>query len=186
LRKILTDNGEYDCFNPKAAYFENGKTYAIVMIKPDTPFSFQIHTSKQQIKKFELVNRNQVENTQVIPELLDSELFRAFFEVVYTDAKGNEKSGKFRCGEYIPDHGPITMDFDGSKIGKQKVWFYPLNAEGLKISCDLNFVPLASVRDSLPKLEEGNDLKLPPTNYNLSKCFTFTPKMGHMLLILVY
>lgn len=176
LRKILTDNGEYDCFNPKAAYFENGKTYAIVMIKPDTPFSFQIHTSKQQIKKFELVNRNQVENTQVIPELLDSELFRAFFEVVYTDAKGNEKSGKFRCGEYIPDHGPITMDFDGSKIGKQKVWFYPLNAEGLKISCDLNFVPLASVRDSLPKLEEGNDLKLPPTNYNLSKCFTFTPK----------
>lgn len=176
LRKILTDNGEYDCFNPKAAYFENGKTYAIVMIKPDTPFSFQIHTSKQQIKKFELVNRNQVENTQVIPELLDSEFFRAFFEVVYTDAKGNEKSGKFRCGEYIPDHGPITMDFDGSKIGKQKVWFYPLNAEGLKISCDLNFVPLASVRDSLPKLEEGNDLKLPPTNYNLSKCFTFTPK----------
>lgn len=176
LRKILTDNGEYDCFNPKAAYFENGKTYAIVMIKPDTPFSFQIHTSKQQIKKFELVNRNQVENTQVIPELLDSELFRAFFKVVYTDAKGNEKSGKFRCGEYIPDHGPITMDFDGSKIGKQKVWFYPLNAEGLKISCDLNFVPLASVRDSLPKLEEGNDLKLPPTNYNLSKCFTFTPK----------
>lgn len=178
--QIMTDNDEYDFFYQETVYLEEGKTHVIVMGQPDTPFSFQIHTSKHQIKKFELVNREQVENTQVIPELIDEVgefgFFGALFDVLYTDAKGNEKSGRFRCGEPIPGHGPIAMDFDRSKTGMQEMVFFPMGAEGLKISCNLNFVSLASVRDSLPKLEEGNDLEFPTTNYNLSKCFTFTPK----------
>lgn len=178
--QIMTDNGKYDHFYQETVYLEEGKTHVIVMKQPDTSFSFQIRTSEWQIKKFELANRDQVENTQVIPELIDEVgefgFFGALFDVLYTDAKGNEKSGKFRCGEYIPDHGLIAMDFDRSKTGIQEMRFFPRSAEGLKISCNLNFVPLSSVRDSLPKLEEGNDLELPPTNYNLSKCFTFTPK----------
>ena len=178
--QIMTDNGKYDHFYQETVYLEEGKTHVIVMGQPDTPFSFQIHTSKHQIKKFELVNREQVENTQVIPELIDEVgefgFFGALFDVLYTDAKGNEKSGRFRCGEPIPGHGPIVMDFDRSKTGMQEMVFFPMGAEGLKISCNLNFVSLASVRDSLPKLEEGNDLEFPTTNYNLSKCFTFTPK----------
>lgn len=178
--QIMTDNGKYDHFYQETVCLEEGKTHVIVMKQPDTSFSFQIRTSEWQIKKFELANRDQVENTQVIPELIDEVgefgFFGALFDVLYTDAKGNEKSGKFRCGEYIPDHGLIAMDFDRSKTGIQEMRFFPRSAEGIKISCNLNFVPLSSVRDSLPKLEEGNDLELPPTNYNLSKCFTFTPK----------
>lgn len=129
---------------------------------------------------FELANKEQLEKTEVIKELVYNRSGVGFtgvrFKVSYTDADGSENTSIYKCGDDIPGYGPIIAEFDESKTGMQEVWFYPQNAEGLKVSCNMNMVSLNEVCNSLPKLLEGEELELTSNNYNLTKCFTLTPE----------
>lgn len=90
-----------------------------------------------------------------------------------------EEGKEYSLGDYSPDYlvrdekfyvfrfvPKITGIYDVSEVLRNSKWMQIMTDNG----------KYDHFYQETVYLEEGNDLELPPTNYNLSKCFTFTPK----------
>lgn len=133
--------------------------------------------------EFELCKRKRTEtgfvklNVESMPKNIVTEVklpgeFSTQFPVL-------EEGKEYSSGDYNPDYlvrdekfyvfrfvPKITGIYDVSELLRNSKWMQIMTDNG----------KYDHFYQETVYLEEGNDLELPPTNYNLSKCFTFTPK----------
>lgn len=184
---IITKDGSIQSFVANNIGLEKGETYLLIITEnaEALDFDFQINDTVNEILDFQLMNSEILDNVTFINELVGKNTIKNVlknlkFKVTYRDSSGKQQNVEMTLNNTqwtgLINNIDVLYDDSPNQTGEKTLTFYPNDMKKFAVEQKVDFCSLEDVEGILPQIQaDGNSVNL-EDNYNLAKCFTFTPE----------